>query len=288
MEGYTASFNLSYLPPKCSGCPLPQEGYVCRERHRGFILRFRTKNATKTSGMLPLIQEILDLIYPRSCHGCRVSNPTASPYLCWNCFADISFIQPPFCSVCGDPVAGYIDHDYVCSGCHGEAPHFDQARSCAYLRGVLREMIHTLKYNGGSWLIPDLGQILAAGAKVLFDLHRIDSVMFVPLYPRKERERGFNQAELLARLLAKTIGKRVEGRCLRRVKMTPSQTSLTASKRIINVRGSFVARRIPRLDGQNVLLVDDVMTTGATLNECARVLKRVGVAGVYAITVGRG
>ncbi|MBN1269460.1 MAG: ComF family protein [Kiritimatiellae bacterium] len=231
---------------------------------------------------------LLDLVYPRSCAGCGRAGPSPSPHLCWDCLAEVHLIQPPFCSLCGNPVFGYIEHEYVCSNCTAHERHFDRARSAARFEGVVRDMLIQFKYRDAIWLAGDLAEVLHACTIAHFDPAEVDAVTFVPLYPARKRARGFNQAEELARRLARRLRKPLLRRCLARVRPTPTQTHLTALERATNVRHAFRAKWLRWLEGRRILLVDDVMTTGATVNECARTLKEGGAARVQVVTVARG
>jgi ComF family protein len=234
------------------------------------------------------LQKAFDILYPRSCAGCGGESPSASGNLCWECRSDIMPVHPPYCSLCGDPVGGRIDHEYVCHFCSSVNPSFDLARSAAHYTGPVAEMLKCFKYKRATWLAPDLATLLAAVADRHFDLDRIDVVTFVPLHRSRQRVREYNQSALLARELAKRIGRRYMNGIIFRHRKTPSQTSLTAQQRISNVKGSFKIRNESWLEGRRLLLVDDVMTTGATVNECAKTLKAGGAASVYVATVARG
>lgn len=136
--------------------------------------------------------------------------------------------------------------------------------------------------------MPDLVDLLEACMATHYDLLPVDAVCYVPLYPVRERERGFNQAHWLAGELATRRKLPRPRHWVRRVRDTGTQTHLTASQRMANVKGVFEVVRSQAIRGQRLLLVDDVMTTGATVNECARVLKKAGAASVHVITVARG
>jgi ComF family protein len=184
-------------------------------------------------------------------------------------------------------VHGYIDHDYVCSLCSASRPAFDRAVSGARYDGIVREMVMSLKYGRALWLVSDLAYLLETVVRAHYPLDEIDAVAAVPLHGRKYRERGFNQAELLARALAASLDKPLLRRCLVRVRSTDTQTHLTAAQRLTNVRGAFEPRWNRWIEERRVLLVDDVMTTGATASECARALRGGGARKVYVATVAR-
>jgi len=195
--------------------------------------------------------------------------------------------MPPYCLVCGDPVAGEVTTAYLCSTCSRKRPFFDCARSAALYNGLIKEMILDFKYRGAVWLAPDLGQLMFACLRTHFHAPNIDRIAYVPLHKTKERQRTYNQSFLLAKEIAGRIGRRVDD-CLSRIQPTDSQTHLTSAERADNVRRKFTINRRCDLEGQRVLLVDDVMTTGATVNECARMLKKAGAQEVLVLTVARG
>lgn len=232
--------------------------------------------------------DAFDLIYPRTCAVCGENTPEALRYLCWECQSDIMPITPPYCSQCGDPVSGSIDHSYVCHFCSSVSPSFSIARSAAHYDGPIAEMLKALKYRSATWLVHDMAQMLSSLVFQHMDADNIDAVTFVPLHHTRRRDREYNQSALLARALAHMIGVPCMNRIIRRHKKTTSQTNLTAKDRIVNVRGCFKYRNGSWLDGKRILLVDDVMTTGATVNECAKTLKKGGASEVFAVAVARG
>ena len=230
----------------------------------------------------------LDMLYPRSCVGCGKPVAPELGHFCWDCQSKVVYVQPPYCSICGDPVDGRIDGSFVCYACSESKPFFDRARSAVRYRGVMQTVLQAFKYREALWLRHDLVRILEACVAAHYDLGEIDAVTFVPLYPARHRQRGYNQAEVLAARLARAMSKPLLKYCLARVKPTPTQTHLTARDRATNVKGAFRTRWSRRLKGRRILLVDDVMTTGATVNECSRVLKAGGAARVMVVTVARG
>ena len=230
----------------------------------------------------------LDLLYPRSCGGCEGELAADEQHLCWECTAGMMYVQPPYCALCGDPVDGRVDGAFTCYLCGREQPHFDQARSAARHRGVLRQLLHDFKYRDALWLEKDLVRLLEVCVRTHYNVEEIDAVACVPLHRVKRRERGFNQAELLARGLSRVLRKPVLSHCLVRTRATGSQTNLTARERATNVRHAFRTRWGFRLGGRRILLVDDVMTTGATVSDCARALKEGGASKVVVATIARG
>ncbi len=234
------------------------------------------------------IPEMLDLLYPRNCVRCGASSPEALPHLCWDCLSDTPKIDPPFCVCCGDPVAGDIQHDYTCFACSRETPAFDFARSAARYEGVVGEALRDLKYHQAVWLAPDLASLLLACVQAEYPGVEFDGITAVPLHATRFRARGFNQSGLLAVALARKMGIPYKGKMTRRIRSTTTQTGLTAPQRAANVHAAFRKGLFASLKGRRLLLIDDVMTTGATVNACARALKEGGAESVHVVTVARG
>ncbi|MDH3346433.1 MAG: ComF family protein [Kiritimatiellaceae bacterium] len=231
---------------------------------------------------------MLDFIYPRNCIHCGVSMPEPLRYMCWDCLADLSMVEPPFCACCGDPVAGDVQHNFVCFSCSREKPHFDAARSATRYDGAVGEALRALKYESGIWTVPDLVELLYACVQAEYLNVSFDWITAVPLYSVRRRARGYNQSALLASALARRMRIPIKERRIRRIRPTVSQTGLTAPQRAANVSNAFRVGVFSRFQGDRVLLVDDVMTTGATVNACAGALKKGGAASVHVVTVARG
>lgn len=231
---------------------------------------------------------LLDLLYPRACAGCGGALADDARHVCWDCRAALRVIGSPHCSWCGNPLEGRSDHAYVCYHCTQMQPAFDLARSAVRFEGVAADLIHRFKYGDALWLQDDLAELLEACVAVHYAGHPVDAVCCVPLYHARERHRGYNQARLLAGHLSRSLGKPLWPRVLARGRPTETQTHLTARDRLSNVKGAFRVRQPARVRGRRLLLVDDVMTTGATTSECARALKEAGVAAVYVVTLARG
>jgi ComF family protein len=176
----------------------------------------------------------------------------------------------------------------VCSVCEAARPCFDKARAAGRFHGVLREQLHQFKYARALWLKHDLTDLLFGCLMAQFTPENVDVVVPVPLHPVRLRERSYNQAALLSQALAQRMGRRFDARSLARIRKTDSQTQFDAAHRRMNILGAFDVVRPEWVRGRCVLLIDDVMTTGATLNECARVLKKAGVRTVWGLTVARG
>ena len=231
---------------------------------------------------------LLDLIFPRVCAGCSGRVGDASGHLCWDCQAQLPFIHPPFCAQCGDPVEGRVDEAFTCHNCDELQPAFDHARSVLRYRGPVPRMIQSFKYHAALWLAPDLVRLLVASLQTAPEFGDFETLCCVPLHRVRQRTRGYNQAALLAHGLARSIGKPFLRNALVRHRQTDTQTHLTSRERVANVHDAFEVRHASAIEGRAVLLVDDVMTTGATTAECARVLKKAGATRVCVLTVARG
>ncbi len=237
--------------------------------------------------MHAVMSSLADLVYPRLCAVCHDWVGAGGHTLCWECRSRLRWITPPFCRLCGDPAEGVATHAYECGFCKKRPPAFVSARSLLRYDGVCSILIQKFKYGNACWTSAEMAQWLETGARLHFPVHRIDCIMAVPLSPRKQRERSYNQAGLLGRDLARRLHLPCRAGLVR-CHDTMSQTHLNMVSRRRNVRGAFAARIPEWIRGRRILVVDDVMTTGATLDECARILRRAGAVSVYALTVARG
>lgn len=176
----------------------------------------------------------------------------------------------------------------ICQHCDGLEAKFEEGRSISLFTGPVRSLIYALKYEKGLWALRDIREM----ARRSEGLHRYlyDSALIpIPLHPRKERERGYNQSQLIAKELADEFGSKVEDSLLLRVLDTPSQTQFNRSERRRNLRNAFAIRRKSAIAPDfRYIIIDDVFTTGSTLNACAAVLRKAGVKRVDTLTVGHG
>jgi len=231
---------------------------------------------------------LLDGIYPRHCCACGTEiRERLETGLCWDCRSGTAAISPPCCERCGMAVAGRIDHAFTCADCAAEPPAFTRARSLFRYEGGVRDAIHALKYHRDFSVVPDLSRLLLAGWRTYYPEEDLRVFAAVPLHPRRLRERRFNQGEELLRGLRRLAPEIEIWRGLRRVKHTDTQTRLSKAGRRENVRGAFRVRPGAAVP-EKLVLVDDVMTTGATLDACARALRRAGVREIHALTLARG
>jgi ComF family protein len=192
------------------------------------------------------------------------------------------------CAKCGDPVDGVPGCVYRCTWCQREDPAFDLARSALRYRGPVKQAIHVMKYEGGLHLAAEWLPWLLACLRVHCPGVNYDVTVPVPMNVRRERERSYNQARLLAAGVAEALSLPLDAGALARLRETGTQTRLTIAERRVNVFGAFGVPCRDRVRGRRVLLVDDVMTTGATVNECSKALRDAGAASVHVLTVARG
>ena len=231
--------------------------------------------------MLPQVIKLkgraLDLLFPRWCVGCG----REGSFLCSSCRTSLPHLMPPLCSRCGKPQPSGT----LCSGCTGREAKIDGIRSPFQFDGTMRQAIHQLKYR-------NLRALAAPLAELIYDYLVTNpmpgkALVPVPLHSKRLRERGYNQSGLLARKLAKLAGLPVIDDCLIRKRLAPPQAKTqNVKERRGNVADAFVCRD-HRLKGSQVLLIDDVTTSGATLDACAAALKDAGAASVWGLVLAR-
>jgi competence protein ComFC len=231
----------------------------------------------------------LGFFYPEVCQLCGEQPAAARDgFVCRHCWTQVRFIRAPFCERCGLPYPGDLTAPFECANCREMEFHFTSARSAVVARGIVREAIHRFKYQRALWFEPFLADLLIREAKPALAGQHWDFIVPVPLHSVKQREREFNQAGRLARRLSAATGIPLRKQLLRRVVPTATQTRLTREQRAANMRGAFLAdERVP-LDGERIVLVDDVFTTGATTSACAGALHVGGAGDVCVWTVARG
>jgi ComF family protein len=178
-------------------------------------------------------------------------------------------------------------HSFVCETCRLDPPAFEFARSAGFYREPVDRMIMDFKYRKSTWLCEDLVDLLEGAVRAKLAFHDIDVVMPVPLHQNRLRERGYNQSAILARSLAKRINRRVDEASLVRTRDTEHQARLSGDARRKNLKDAFAVTSPALVRGRLVLLIDDIMTSGATLSHCARPLLDAGAAGVWCATVAR-
>ncbi|MDB4459211.1 ComF family protein [bacterium] len=235
----------------------------------------------------------LSFIYPEICQLCEAQ--PAGPkegYVCHPCrerAGGIRFIVPPFCDRCGLPFEGDITGDFECANCHDLKLHFLKSRSSVRTSNMILDVIHRYKYQRHLWFESLLVDLLEQVVRQQFDLSCIDLITPIPLHKTKKHKRGFNQAERLGKKLAKRLNVPFLPRTLERIRPTETQTRLTRKMRIQNVLNAFgPGIQINQVKNLRVLLIDDIMTTGATASACAKILKKHKASCITVTTISRG
>lgn len=231
---------------------------------------------------------LLDLIYPAFCPRCKIKIRASSELpICQACLGQLKIDHRPSCRRCGNRLKGSSSLKDGCGFCRKKTYFFDRAFCATKYTGVAKLCIHLFKYKRKTQLAKPLARIMLKFIKGRLKKSTLDLIIPVPLHRSKLTERGFNQAELLAKILASGLNKKISCHNLCRVKKTRSQFNLKKSERFKNVESAFTCRYPDKLSGKSVLLVDDIFTTGATLNECAFSLKDAGAKTVMALTMAR-
>lgn len=232
-----------------------------------------------------LFDPFLALLYPPCCLVCSQLGESG---LCAGCAAQIMPVAAPFCPVCGQTLA---PDDGGCLHCRQRHPAYVRARPMGAYDGVLRHAIHQFKYRDRPQLAVPLGRLLADYAReqapALNGL-RFDAVLPVPMHAVRQRQRGYNQSERLARVAGRELGLPLSTNVLVRIRPTRPQVGLSAERRRTNLRGAFAVRQPEAVAGKTLLLIDDVVTSGSSLYECSVTLKAAGAAAVYALTLAAG
>ncbi len=225
---------------------------------------------------------IFSLLFPWLCPGCNLLLPYPQ-VLCERCSASLKKIVQPLCKRCGDPFPAHWRVD-LCSECRRRSSGLTKIRSVYFYENLAKTLIRDAKFARKARILRFFSDEMYLLARNEFP-SSVDAVVPVPLHRSREWERTFNQAERIAVEVSKYWGIPL-WRALRKVEKTRSQSSLTESARRKNLRGAFVCKPVPKIP-RSIVLIDDVVTTGTTLRECARTLKRAGVRRVYGITVAR-
>jgi competence protein ComFC len=234
-----------------------------------------------------LLRHAGTLLYPPHCAVCGGDTPPRV-HLCEACAQTAERIVSPRCERCSCPFDGAITGVFFCPNCGDRDVHYACAVPAYRSQAAVRELIHQFKYNHHFHLRRPLAAWLAetlVDSRIL--AQPIDALVPVPLHRVRHRDREFNQAEELAKLVGKPAGIPV-AKLLQRIRNTTTQTRLSREERMENLRGAFRVRHNARVNGRHLVLVDDVFTTGSTVEECSRVLLHAGAATVRVITVARG
>ena len=231
----------------------------------------------------------LATFYPDTCQACRRMSATPEEgFLCAQCLKDIRFVESPICEKCGEPFPGDVPTPFTCGNCVQQQYNFDTARSSTLSVSLMRDVVHQYKFMSATWFEPFLIRAFLQSAVPALRRGGWDGIVSTPLHPVKFRERGFNQSDCMALCLAGQLRIPLMNNVLSRVRFTQPQSALRREGRLVNVRGAFRVNRDVCLSGKKLILVDDVMTTGATVNACAGALKKTGALKIAVWTLARG
>lgn len=234
-----------------------------------------------------LIQGSLDLLFPPRCLYCEsyLDAEEKVSHLCSSCLDDISTIKSPLCTRCGVGFSSGVGSDHLCGNCIQTQPPYQVARSVVFFTPVARYLLHRLKYHSDTTVVPAIQSIIGGPGQT--SIVNVDLVLPVPLHINRLRQRGMNQSLILARLFFPKDHDSIQCGHLVRTRDTVPQTTLNGEKRRKNLRGAFRVEKPAALLDKSVCLVDDVLTTGTTVEECARTLVRAGAKDVKVLTFAR-
>lgn len=225
-------------------------------------------------------REILDALYPPRCASCTLVGHDG---WCEKCAEQIEFVTQPVCTRCGTP----LPPEEFCTTCAVHPPVAEALRAVAYYRGVVQKAVHRCKYGKHPTVAPALADLLIKGwhTTLTAPLHSAEVVIPVPIHRSRERERGFNQSVLIAKSFCDSTGLTLLQDVMERTVYRRPQVGLDAHERRQNVKDAFRVVKPEQIAGRSVLLIDDVWTTGSTLNEAAKALFSAGASRVFAYTV---
>lgn len=249
-----------------------------------------------------ILSRLLDMLFPPKCLACgafidwrstrcdtiQLPADRLHTIACAACRQQVQHVQSPLCTVCGQTFSSRQGTDHLCGACLAEPHQYDQARAALIFDGPVVELIHQYKYRAKLRLARPFGMLLRKSFECFWPAGGADLAIPVPLHSRRRRQRGFNQAYvMLLRAIDAGLAVNVNADALHRVRHTPTQTGLDRQARKENMRKAFVVGNPKAIAGRHVLLVDDVMTTGATIDACALALKAAGASRVDALTLAR-
>ncbi|MCD6232176.1 ComF family protein [Candidatus Aerophobetes bacterium] len=235
----------------------------------------------------------VSLFLPANCKICnKPLNPRNRSLICEECWNKVEWLEPPYCSICSKPLPAYETSPKnsfpICRKCEKNSFHFKKVFALTLYEGIMKRIIHIFKYEKKMSVIKGIKKIMEIYfSRNHLPFSHLHMIVPIPLYRRKLKERGFNQAELLARIISKYFNIKLNKNNLKRIKSTQSQTKLSANERIKNVKGVFKVKNGKEFWEKNILLVDDIYTTGATVEEAAKILKRAKAKEIYVFVLAR-
>jgi len=224
---------------------------------------------------------IVNILFPRRCFMCN--KIIQSGVLCEECEMKIHFLKPPLCRICAKEINNNL---YVCRSCRGRKIYYDNLISCTAYKEPIKTLVHLVKYRHYDYIINFLSSLMVQYiSKINIPIKNYDYMVNVPSHPLKLREREYNQSRLLAQNLSNSLGIPLKSDIIFCKNNRPSQTAVSKEMRAKNVENNFLVRE--KLDNMDIIIIDDVITTGATLSECAKALKEKGANSVLALTLAK-
>jgi len=238
------------------------------------------------SAMGFVINAVIDFMYPPRCSLCG-HYCADEEGICPDCLSQIHYIGRPLCIRCGTPFSHEFATDHFCGECLTGKRYFSKARAVGLYNGLFRKTLHRFKYQWRHCLATPLGTLMAKRMESFFSDGTYQYMVPVPLHPRRLRKRGFNQALVLARILSRAYRIPLDRNNLVRTRWTQSQVGLSERERKDNVRGAFAVLQSARIARRTILLLDDIYTSGSTVDECSKVLINAGARKVDVLTLAR-
>lgn len=229
------------------------------------------------------IESAITFLYPAQCKVCKEQLGLASaPYICNSCWADIEYIEPPWCEICGIP-----NSENLCEFCATKPPRYGKLRTIAVYESSIQQAIHLFKFEKRISLCKPLSQLIVNYMSNDININDYHCIIPIPIHKKRLRERGFNQSSLLAKGIEKTVGLIVLEDVLIKQKNTSSQSSLDREARQNNIKGAFKLQNADKIRDKHVLVFDDVFTTGATIREVVNVLWQADPIEIDVLTLAR-
>lgn len=238
-----------------------------------------------------IIKSVINFLFPDYCVACDSTLKWSEDRgICCNCRKKVVTLEKPLCRFCSKEIPGETS-DLICSDCRGRKVYYDEVRSVFHYSDVIRDLIHSFKFNERRNIASELADFTIK--KYSRYIEKTDFIIPVPLHNKREYERGYNQAYLYSRSITKRIKKKITNNIVKRIKNTHSQSQLDERDRIKNIRDAFkVTRKGLKFIKKNLdkcfLVIDDVFTTGSTINELCRILKNAGIKKILVLTAARG
>lgn len=226
--------------------------------------------------MNPLLKSLIVFLYPARCRSCGQKLDPSERYICKECWTNVKVIEKPYCEICGHPWDKELSVPETLSSCSfcPRVRHFRKVRSFLYFHTAVGQAIKLLKYEGKTILVRKLSELTYQGIVSTLDARDYDIIVPVPIHKKKKRKRGFNQMELIGYFVSQKLGIPMETEVLIKERDTPAQAQIQYfEERARNVKDSFSVKHPKKVEGKRILLIDDVMTTGATVFECSKTLQ---------------